>query len=47
MNTKDELLQAFEDYQAGRLGQIPAAHHTPDHIVESTPAEAPGRPDPS
>jgi redox-sensitive bicupin YhaK (pirin superfamily) len=35
MNTKDELLQAFEDYQAGKLGTIPAAHHTPDHIVES------------
>jgi redox-sensitive bicupin YhaK (pirin superfamily) len=37
MNTKAELLTAFEDYQAGRLGQIPAAHHTPDHIVESDP----------
>jgi len=37
MNTRDELLQAFEDYQAGRLGSIPAAHHTPDHIVESDP----------
>jgi redox-sensitive bicupin YhaK (pirin superfamily) len=35
MNTKDELMQAFEDYQAGKLGTIPAAHHTPDHIVES------------
>jgi redox-sensitive bicupin YhaK (pirin superfamily) len=35
MNTKDELMQAFEDYQAGRLGTIPAAHHTPEHIVES------------
>jgi redox-sensitive bicupin YhaK (pirin superfamily) len=35
MNTRDELRQAFEDYQAGRLGTIPAAHHTPDHIVES------------
>jgi quercetin 2,3-dioxygenase len=26
MNTRDELAQAFEDYQAGRLGTIPAAH---------------------
>jgi redox-sensitive bicupin YhaK (pirin superfamily) len=26
MNTKAQLIQAFEDYQAGRLGTIPAAH---------------------
>ncbi|GGS12788.1 pirin family protein [Actinokineospora fastidiosa] len=26
MNTRQEIIQAFEDYQAGRLGQIPAAH---------------------
>jgi redox-sensitive bicupin YhaK (pirin superfamily) len=26
MNTKTELIQAFEDYQAGRLGTIPAEH---------------------
>lgn len=26
MNTRDELQRAFEDYQAGRLGQIPADH---------------------
>ena len=26
MNTRDELQTAFEDYQAGRLGQIPADH---------------------
>jgi redox-sensitive bicupin YhaK (pirin superfamily) len=34
MNTRDELMQAFHDYQAGKLGTIPAAHHTPDEIVE-------------
>jgi hypothetical protein len=26
MNTKDEIVKAFEDYQAGRLGSIPAVH---------------------
>ncbi len=26
MNTKDEVAQAFEDYQAGRLGTVPAQH---------------------
>jgi redox-sensitive bicupin YhaK (pirin superfamily) len=26
MNTRAELVQAFEDYRAGRLGTIPAAH---------------------
>ena len=25
MNTRDELVKAFEDYQAGRLGVIPAS----------------------
>ncbi|MBM4511461.1 hypothetical protein GS425_14125 [Rhodococcus hoagii] len=27
-NTKAEVIQAFEDYQAGRLGSVPAAHET-------------------
>ena len=40
MNTREELVQAFEDYHAGRLGTIPAAaitavHNTPRTIVES------------
>jgi hypothetical protein len=26
MNTRDEIVQAFEDYQAGRLGTVPADH---------------------
>jgi quercetin 2,3-dioxygenase len=26
MNTKEEVAQAFEDYQAGRLGTVPASH---------------------
>jgi quercetin 2,3-dioxygenase len=39
MNTRDELLKAFEDYRAGRLGTVPAVHHTPDRIVESAANE--------
>jgi quercetin 2,3-dioxygenase len=39
MNTREELVQAFEDYQAGRLGRVPAVHHTPEHVVESSPAD--------
>jgi quercetin 2,3-dioxygenase len=35
MNTRDELVQAYEDYQAGKLGTVPAVHNTPTEIVES------------
>jgi redox-sensitive bicupin YhaK (pirin superfamily) len=35
MNTKAEVLKAFEDFQAGRLGSIPAVHGAPTQIVES------------
>jgi len=40
MNTRDEVLQAFHDYQAGRLGSIPAVHNTPTSVVESGQAPA-------
>jgi quercetin 2,3-dioxygenase len=36
MNTREEVLQAFADYQAGRLGSIPAVHNTPTTVVESS-----------
>jgi redox-sensitive bicupin YhaK (pirin superfamily) len=32
MNTRAELIEAFEDYQAGKLGTIPAEPH-PGHDV--------------
>jgi quercetin 2,3-dioxygenase len=32
MNTRDEVMQAVADYQAGRLGSIPAIHNTPTTI---------------
>ena len=43
MNTREEVMQAFADYQAGRLGSIPAIHNAPTSIVEAnTPEPAPG-----
>ena len=33
MNTKAEVEQAFLDYQAGRLGSIPAVHAAPTEVV--------------
>jgi redox-sensitive bicupin YhaK (pirin superfamily) len=35
MNTRAEVLQAFEDYRSGRLGRIPAVHDAPTAVVES------------
>ncbi len=35
MNTREEVMQAFADYQAGRLGSIPAIHNAPTTLVRS------------
>ena len=35
MNSREEVIQAMADYQAGRLGQIPAIHNAPTTMVES------------
>ncbi len=37
MNTREEIIQAVADYQAGRLGTIPAIHNAPTTLVESRP----------
>ena len=35
MNTREEVIQAVRDYQAGRLGSIPAVHGAPTSIQEA------------
>ena len=35
MNTREEVLQAMSDYQAGRLGTIPAVHSAPTTMIET------------
>jgi redox-sensitive bicupin YhaK (pirin superfamily) len=35
MNTREEVMQAMADYQAGRLGTIPAVHGAPTTLRES------------
>ncbi len=35
MNTREEVLQAMTDYQAGRLGSIPAVHNAPTTLLEA------------
>ena len=34
MNTRAEVITAFEDFQAGRMGRIPAVHGAPTEVVE-------------
>jgi redox-sensitive bicupin YhaK (pirin superfamily) len=37
MNTKAEIAQAFQDFESGRLGHVPAVHNAPtDLVVEET-----------
>jgi hypothetical protein len=35
MNTREEVMQAFSDYQAGRLGSIPAVHGAPARVIST------------
>jgi hypothetical protein len=40
MNTRQELIQAFEDYQAGRLGTIPVEPHPGHEVLRNTGGES-------
>ncbi len=40
MNTREEVIEAVRDYQAGKLGTIPAIHGAPDSLQESGGASA-------
>ena len=40
MNTREEVLAAFEDYQRGRMGSIPAVHGAPTDIVSASDGTA-------
>ena len=37
MNTRDEVMQAFTDYQAGSSASIPAVHGAPTELTETAP----------
>jgi len=39
MNTREEVIQAFADYQAGRLGTIPVVHNAPTTLQATRPPE--------
>jgi quercetin 2,3-dioxygenase len=41
MNTREEVLQAMVDYQAGRLGSIPAVHNAPTTVIETQRVDRP------
>jgi quercetin 2,3-dioxygenase len=40
MNTREEVMQAIADYQAGRLGSIPAIHNAPTTVIEANTPKA-------
>jgi redox-sensitive bicupin YhaK (pirin superfamily) len=43
MNTREEVVQAYHDYQAGRLGSIPALHGAPQSVISTEADGAAGR----